>query len=169
MTAKSRRRKLDKRRKSDEHPQPRRHQEAARPEEGTRVIRDARIQSLSLVPEGEGFPGSYIELVKEAQSDYVLTNEWKSGEAQDAVQEALADSRRVTQWGTGYSIQAGDEEGLTPLNVIDSKDYDFIGTPDGTKFYVNDSEKELLDEGQRIWEERRSSKEAVRTAGASDE
>lgn len=159
MTAKSRRHKLDKKRKSDEHPHPRRSKEADRGEEGTRgrtgliprkregedaadegsvqglveAILEAkeryRLRSVSLVPEGEGFPGS--------------------------------------------SIKFEDTEGLTPLNVIDPRDYHgfrgFGASPE-VRFYLTDAEKELLDEDQRRWEERLSGdEEAVRTAGSSDD
>ena len=157
MTAKSRRHKLDKKRKSDEHPHPRRSEEADRgsesPRRGTgliprkregqdapdesnveaflKAILDAkagyRLHYVSLVPEGEGFPGS--------------------------------------------SITLEDTEELTPLNVIDPRDYHgFHGVPPGVKFYLTDSEKELLDEDQRRWEERLAGgQEAVRTAGSSDD
>lgn len=92
MTAKSRRHKLDKKRKSDEHPQPRRREEADRRKEGARsrtgliprkreghdasdesneylkaIVEafnsgKAQLRGISLVPEGQGIPGSFIEL-----------------------------------------------------------------------------------------------------------
>lgn len=148
MTAKSRRHKLDKRRKSDEHPQPRRREEADRRKEGTRgrtglravfsikdeiaaldgstVIREAELKSVSLVREGEGIPGSFIEF---------------------------------------------DDEGLIPLNEVDPREYDILqGYPQGAKLYLNDFEKEVLEEAQRDFDEKRAgSQEAVRTAGASDD
>lgn len=55
MTAKSRRRKIDKRRKSDERPQPRHREAAARREESKRDH-----------PAGKGL-----------QADYVQTNDWE--------------------------------------------------------------------------------------------
>lgn len=103
MTAKSRRRKFDKRRKSDEHPQPRRRKEADRPEEGVRVLRNVRIHHVSLVPEGEGFPGSYIE---EAGKELGIAFD----ERQATIAEAVLEGHRVTVWDhTGdYRIVAGE-------------------------------------------------------------
>ncbi len=98
MTAKSRRHKLDKKRKSDEHPQPRHREEDRRRPEGSRgrtgliprkregqaapdqeqclkAIVDAfnegkaTLRGISLVPEGQGFPGSSFELVKDEDLD----------------------------------------------------------------------------------------------------
>lgn len=137
MTAKSRRRKFDKRRKSDEHPQPRRAQEASRPEEGVRVIRDVRLKSVSLVPEGEGFPGSYITL-----------GEFEVPEAE---------------------VEGPFNDDLVPLNAVDPKDWGIDGAPEGFRFYVNDQEKELIDNGYREYQERQARRqEAVRTSGTSD-
>ena len=167
MTAKSRRRKFDKRKKSDEHPQPRRAQAADRPEEGPRVIREARIHHISLVEDGEGT--GWIEstgVISFAEEVGIVYDE-----RQATIAEALLEGYRVGIWGNrnDFVIHAGDEDGLTPLNVIDPKDYSIIGAPAGSKLYLNDSEKELLDQSQRSYDERHSkSEEAVRTAGAPD-
>jgi hypothetical protein len=103
MTAKSRRRKFDKRRKSDEHPQPRRRQEADRPEEGVRVIHNARIHHISFVPEGEGFPGSFVEFTKDFGIAY--------DERQATIAEAALEGHRVSVFSdhNGYVIHAGDD------------------------------------------------------------
>jgi len=90
MTAKRRRHKFEKKRKSDEHPHPRRSEEADGRTEGTRgrtgliprkregqaaadessfeaivkAINDgkATLRGISIVPEGEGIPGSFIQV-----------------------------------------------------------------------------------------------------------
>lgn len=163
MTAKSRRHKLDKRRKSDEHPQPRRSEEAGRRKEGARgragltasisqvdetaafdgrsfvkAIRQAKLHSVGIVPEGQGFPGSFIEVSEIPEID------WKVGVDTD-----------------DYDIR--------PLNEIKPWDYGFYGVPEHFRFYLNDTEKELLDE---LWEnfKRRHPgyEEALRPSGASD-
>src|SRR6187431_1741371 len=129
MTAKSRRRKFDKRRKSDEHPQPRRRKEADRPEEGARVIRDARIQSVSLVKDGEqAFPEARIH-VDGLEPRHVIYDE-----AEDTVSEAFVEGHQVELWvwGNGYSIYAGEtaaEQG-TRVHAESEKAVRTAGAPD---------------------------------------
>lgn len=141
MTAKRRRRKFEKKRKSHEHPQPRRSKEAARREtredgEGEaressptqpRVIEEARLHHVSLVPEGEGLEGSFIELTPFQQKFHEVLAEGGRIEA------------RVGRKGPYWNV--------VPLNEVDPNEYNFTGGwPEGSRIYLNDSEKELFDE-----------------------
>lgn len=170
MTAKSRRHKLDKKRKSDEHPHPRhaeedrgrseskksrtglipRKREGDAADEGgeqaPRVIRNAKLHHVSLVPEGEGLPGSFVELVSET---------FEVGDGNGGIDEGKLEA----------AIDFVIPEDLVELHEVNPNDYNFTGGwPEGSRLYLNDSEKELFD---RIHEERRVEiEEGVRTARA---
>jgi len=170
MTAKSRRHKLDKKRKSDEHPHPRRSKEADRGEEGTRgrtdleegceIIRNATLRSVSLVPEGQGLAGSFLVDVTPIQQ--ILTRAALRG-------DKVTIESRVGRKGPYWNV-----EGLHELHVVDPKDYDLIvGAPQGSKLYLNDYEKQVLEDAQRDFDRKRGilreDEEAVRTSGSSDD
>lgn len=175
MTAKSRRHKLDKRRKSDEHPQPRHVEEAGGRPEGTRsrtgliprkregqpaadegnkyleaIVEafnsgKAQLRGISLVPEGQGFPGSFVK---------VEIGDGNGGIDQEALNRAI-----------DFIIP----EDLPSLHEVDPKDWGIVGLPEHFRFYVNDQEKEVIDEGYRKYQERQAGgQKGVRTAGSSD-
>lgn len=146
MTAKSRRRKFDKRRKSDANPQPRRRKEDDGSPEGprgrtgfradygfsdeaatfdeVRVVKDARLHSVSLVGEGQDLSIGFIEIKPED-----------------------------IDWSQYHT-----------LHEVDPNEYNFAGGwPEGSRIYLNDSEKELFDKvhAQRTAE----IEEVVRTPG----
>ena len=155
MTAKRRRHKFDKKRKSDEHPHPRRSEEADRGSEGSRS-RTGLIPRKRKEDAPDESPEGLIDAILKAHDRYRIKSVSFVPEGQGFP-------------GSSFTIE--DTEGLTPLNVIDPRDYHgFRGYPEGAKLYLTDAEKELLDEDQRRWEERLSGgEEAVRTAGSSDD
>ena len=164
MTAKSRRHKLDKRRKSDEHPHPRHVEEAGRRSESTRsrtgliprkregnvaadesaeqaprTIGKAKLRSVSLVPEGQGFPGSSIR---------VEIGNGKGGIDKEALSRAI-----------DFIIP----DDLEPVySKVEEGDYYFAQGWGGKVLWVTDQERAVFDEAQRKYEE------GVRTAGASN-
>lgn len=147
MTAKSRRRKMNKRKKSDEYPQSRRTEAADGSTKGTggradisashvvldeaaslnegpvlesgdKVITEATLKDVFLVPEGQGFPGSFI--------------------APEDIDELIA------------------------LHEVDPREIGIDPPQKGGKLYLNDHEFEAFIEVRSAYKER------VRQASASD-
>ena len=144
MTAKSRRRKLDKRKKTDEHPRPRRTEAAdgrtkgsgsrasfsaaegltdeAATEDRVAVIEAATLKEVFLVPEGQGFPGSFI--------------------TPEDIDELLA------------------------LHEVDPREIGIDPPQKGGKLYLNDREFEAFVEVREEYQRRVA--KGVRTTGSSD-
>lgn len=137
MTAKSRRHKLDKKRKSDEHPQSRRREEDRRRPEGPRG-RTGLSAAVSVADEAVAFDGGPV--VKEIRQARILY-------ATPTAEESAP----------GWIESVGDFE-VKPLNEVDPNEYNFTGGwPEGSRIYLNDSEKELFD---RVHEQRAAEIEA---------
>jgi len=144
MTAKSRRRKFDKRRKSDANPQPRRRKEDDGSPEGPRG-------RTGLIPrECEGRDASdEVRVVKNASLHSVSL----VGEGQDLSIGFIEIKPEDIDWSQYHT-----------LHEVDPNEYNFTGGwPEGSRIYLNDSEKELFDKvrAQRAAE----IEEGVRTPG----
>lgn len=165
MTAKSRRHKLEKKRKSDEHPQPRRREEAVGRKEGTR----GRTGLIPRKREGEDASDEGPEQAhREIRKARILYATLTSDESIEGV-DLLRKDPLALGWLEKASDKAFEEQGVYPLNEIKPWDYGFYGVPEHFRFYLNDSEKELLDKAWEEFKERHPGYEkAVRATGSSD-